>query len=274
MVKKSKPIKKTIPMIKSRKGGEKIVCLTAYSAQMAKLLDPHVDLILVGDSVGMVLYGMPNTLAVSLDMMIAHGKAVATHSSKALVIVDMPFGTYQASPDRAFLNAAKIMAETGCDGVKLEGGEVMAETVSFLVERGIPVMGHVGLLPQSINEDGVFRARGKTKEEAEQILKDAKAIEQAGAFSIVVEGVYQPLAIEITKSVSVPTIGIGASVQCDGQILVTEDILGLQSDYAPRFVKKYGSFDEEITTIVKSYASEVKQELFPQSNHCYGKTEK
>jgi 3-methyl-2-oxobutanoate hydroxymethyltransferase len=272
MLNHTAPVAKTIPILKSQKGKEKIVCLTAYSAQFAKLLNPHVDLILVGDSVGMVLYGMPSTLGVSLDMMIAHGRAVAQHAQQACVIVDMPFGSYQESPEIAYRNAARIMRETGCNGVKLEGGEFLAETVSFLTDRGIPVMGHVGLLPQSVNNVGGFRARGKTPVKAAQILKDAKSIEQAGAFSIVIEAVYEPVAKEITAGVSIPTIGIGASPCCDGQILVTEDILGLTSDYVPRFVKRYGSVDNTISDIVETYAKEVRTEHFPESSHCYIKS--
>lgn len=259
----------TIPSLRARKNGQKIVCLTAYDAQIASLLDLHVDILLVGDSLGMVVYGMQDTLSVTLDMMIAHGKAVAKSAHHACVIVDMPFGSYQQSPEQAFRNAARIMAETGCDGIKLEGGTAMADTISFLVARGIPVMGHIGLLPQSVNSLGGFRAQGKSFEEAAQIIEDSIAVDGAGAFSIVIEGVYEMLAEEITKTVPAPTIGIGASAQCDGQILVTEDILGLVSGHTPRFVKRYGNLSEEVSNIAQSYAAEVREGVFPAAKHCY-----
>jgi 3-methyl-2-oxobutanoate hydroxymethyltransferase len=259
----------TIPSLCARKNGQKIVCLTAYDAQIASLLDPHVDILLVGDSLGMVVYGMEDTLSVTLDMMIAHGRAVAKSTRRSCSIVDMPFGSYQECPEQAFRNAARLMAETGCDGIKLEGGAVMANTISFLVARGIPVMAHIGLLPQSVNSLGGFKAQGKSSQEFAQIIEDAKAVDKAGAFAIVIEGVYETLANEITGVVSAPTIGIGASAQCDGQILVTEDMLGLGSDEAPRFVKRYGNLGEEISSIIQTYASEVKEGLFPKAVHCY-----
>ena len=221
------------------KGGTPSVWLTCYTASTAQWLDAHVDVMLVGDSLGMVLYGFPSTLAVTLDMMIQHGAAVMRGSKTALVVVDLPFGTYQGSPTQAFESAARIMKETGCGAVKLEGGAEMAETVRFLVDRGIPVCGHVGLMPQSLNADGGFRARGKTELDAEKIERDARAISEAGAFAIVIEGTVEPVARAITEAIPTPTIGIGASPACDGQVLVIDDLLGVFADFTPRFVKRY-----------------------------------
>ena len=229
----------TAPDLKARKGGEPIVSLTAYSAPMASFLDAVTDVFIVGDSVGMVLYGLPSTLGVTLEMMIGHGAAVVRGSSRACVTVDMPFGTYQESPEQAFRNAAKVIKRTGCGAVKIEGGVEMAETVAFLVDRGIPVMGHVGLMPQSVNKLGGYKAVGRDKEEAAAIISDARAISDAGAFSIVVEGVMEPIGRAVTHSVPIPTVGIGASAECDGQVLVSEDMLGLFNDFTPRFVKRY-----------------------------------
>lgn len=260
----------TIPELRARKGGEPIVCLTAYTTPMARLLDPHVDILLVGDSLGMVIYGMENTLAVTLDMMIAHGKAVTRGTNRACVIVDMPFGSYQESPKVAFRSAAKVMADTGCAGIKLEGGEEMAETVRFLTRRGIPVMGHVGLMPQSFNVAGGFKVQGRGDEGAAKVETDARAIVEAGAFSIIVEGTLEPVAREITRSLPVPTIGIGASPVCDGQVLVTEDILGLFSDFTPRFVKRYAKLDEQVSAAAAHYAEEVRARRFPGPEHCFG----
>jgi 3-methyl-2-oxobutanoate hydroxymethyltransferase len=262
----------TVPDIRARKGGEPIVCLTSISAQTARLLDPHCDLMLVGDSLGMVFYGMDSTVGVTLDMMITHGAAVTRGSSKACVIVDMPFGTYQESPAQAFRNAARILSETRCSGIKLEGGVGMAETVAFLVARGIPVLGHIGLTPQSVNSLGGFRAQGKTEADAARILKDAKAIAEAGAFAVVVEGTMEPLAREITKQVPIPTIGIGGSPACDGQILVTEDVIGLFTDFTPKFAKRYGDVGAVITKAVEEYAADVRARRFPGPEHCYGVT--
>ncbi len=256
--------------IRLRKGAEPVVCLTAYTTPMAKLLDPHADLLLVGDSLGMVLYGLPSTLAVSLDMMIAHGAAVVRGARRACVIVDLPFGSYQESPPVAFRNAARVMAETGCSGVKVEGGREMAETVRFLVERGIPVFGHVGLKPQSVHAHGGFRAQGRAEDEAAAILADARAIAEAGAFAMVVEGTVEPLARELTAAVPVPTIGIGASPACDGQVLVTEDMTGLFSDFVPRFVKRYADLGAEISRAAAAYAAEVRARTFPGPEHCFG----
>lgn len=256
--------------LRAHKGADPIVCLTAYTAPMARLLDPHVDLLLVGDSLGMVLYGFENTLPVTLDMMIAHGAAVVRGSSQACVIVDMPFGSYQESPAMAFRSAARVMAETGATGIKLEGGAEMAETVHFLVERGIAVMGHIGLQPQSVNAAGGFRAVGRTPQEAARVIADAKAIAEAGAFSIVIEGTMEPVARAATEAVSVPTIGIGASVACDGQVLVTEDLLGMSGDHVPRFVRRYGELGEEIAHAAAAYAIDVKARRFPGPQHLYG----
>ncbi len=253
----------------ARKNAEPVVVLTAYTTPQAKFLDPHVDILLVGDSLGMLLYGMENTLGVTLDMMIAHGRAVVRGSTKALVVVDLPFGSYQASKEQAFTTAAKVISETGCNAVKLEGGQEMAETIDFLTERGIPVMGHVGLKPQSVNAMGGYRTQGKTEIEAEIIIADARAVEQAGAFAIVVEGVVEEVAKKLTESVKVPTIGIGASAACDGQVLVTEDMLGLSGGYIPRFVKSYAKLSTEIETAVKKYAEEVKARKFPSAEYLY-----
>ncbi len=257
------------PQLMARKGGEPIVSLTAYSAPMATFLDPHVDSLLVGDSLGMVLYGMDSTLGVTLDMMIAHGAAVVRGSARACVTVDMPFGSYQESPEQAFRSAARVMAETGCGSIKLEGGSEMAETIAFLVERGIPVMGHVGLMPQSVNRLGGYRARGRSRDEAIRIVADARAVAAAGAFSIVVEGVVESLARDVTTAVAVPTIGIGASSECDGQVLVAEDMLGLFSDFTPSFVKRYASLGADIGRAAAEYAAEVRARRFPGSEHVF-----
>ena len=256
--------------ITARKNGNPIIALTAYSTPMARLLDHHVDILLVGDSLGMVLYGMDTTLGVTLDMMINHTKAVMRGSKNALVVVDMPFSSYEESPAVAFRNAARIMSETSAHAVKLEGGVEMQSTIKFLVERGIPVMGHVGLMPQSMKVDGGFKVRGKNNDDYQHILNDAKAICDAGAFSIVVEGVVEPLAREITAIIACPTIGIGASMHCDGQILVTDDMIGLFNEFTPKFVKKYADISNNITDAVKNYADEVTTRKFPDDSHCFG----
>jgi 3-methyl-2-oxobutanoate hydroxymethyltransferase len=258
------------PELRARKGGVPIVCLTAYTTPMARLLDPHVDLLLVGDSLGMVLYGMEDTLPVTLDMMIAHGAAVVRGSRQAAVIVDLPFGSYQESPQAAFRAAAKVMAATGATGVKLEGGCEMAETVAFLAERGIPVLGHIGLKPQSVHSLGGYKARGRAEPEARAIAADAEAIAAAGAFALVIEGTVEPLARTITRSIPVPTIGIGASPACDGQILVTEDVLGLFGEFTPRFVKRYAELGPTVREAVSSYAEDVRARRFPGPEHCFG----
>lgn len=262
--------KRTPAELRARKGGVPIVCLTAYSAPMARLLDPIADLLLVGDSLGMVVYGFDSTLPVTLDMMIAHGAAVMRGARRACVIVDMPFASYQETPALAFRHAARIMAETGCAGVKLEGGEAMAETIRFLVERGIPVLGHVGLQPQSINALGGFRAQGRSEPEAARVIADAHAVAEAGAFGIVVEGTAEPVARRLTDEIAVPTIGIGASPACDGQILVTEDILGLFAEFQPRFVKRYAELAPSVVAAAQTYADDVRARRFPGPEHCYG----
>ena len=265
--------RRSVPSIRAQKGGVPIVCLTAYTARTAELLDPHVDLLLVGDSLGMVVYGMDSTLPVTLDMMIAHGTAVVRGRERACVIVDMPFGSYQASPEQAFENAARVMQETGADGVKLEGGEAMADTIAFLTARGIPVMGHVGLTPQSVHTLGGYKAQGKGDIAAQQLMRDAIAVADAGAFSLVIEGTVEPLAQEISETIAIPTIGIGASAACDGQILVSEDMLGL-FDFQAKFVKNFANMRELITNAAKDYADAVRTSRFPEAAHTYGAASK
>jgi 3-methyl-2-oxobutanoate hydroxymethyltransferase len=254
--------------IGARKGAVPLVCLTAYTTPMARLLDPIADLLLVGDSLGMVLYGFASTLPVTLDMMIAHAGAVMRGARQACVVVDLPWGSYQESPEQAYRHAARALAESGAAAVKIEGGEAMALTVRFLVERGVPVLGHVGLMPQSVNDSG-FRVRGRTSAEAKRILEDARAVAAAGAFALVVEGTAEPVARAVTAAIAIPTIGIGASAACDGQILVTEDMLGLFSDFTPRFVKRYANLGAEIATAVAGYAEEVRSRRFPGPEHIY-----
>ncbi|BCP52899.1 3-methyl-2-oxobutanoate hydroxymethyltransferase 3 [Kaistia sp. 32K] len=256
--------------IGSRKGGTPIVSLTAYHAHTAAIMDSYVDFILVGDSLGMVMHGLESTVPVTLDMMILQGLAVMRGSKRALVVVDMPFGSYEESPQAAFRSASRIMKETGCGAIKMEGGVHMAETVSFLTKRGIPVMGHIGLTPQSINTMGGFKVQGKNDESAAAVMADAKAIAEAGAFAIVVEGVIEPVARDITRAVAVPTIGIGASPDCDGQILVLEDMLGL-SPRVPKFVKKFGNLGGMIEEAISAYADEVKARTFPSPEQVYTK---
>jgi len=258
----------TAPDIRSRKGGDPIVCLTSYHAHTARLLDRHCDLILVGDSLGMVMHGLETTVPVTLDMMILQGLAVMRGSRRALVVVDMPFGSYEASREQAFMSAARVMKETGCGAVKLEGGRRMAETIAFLVERGVPVMGHIGLTPQSINTIGSFRAQGREEAHWGPIEDDARAVSEAGAFSVVIEAVAEPLARRITGAIPIPTIGIGGSVACDGQILVLEDMLGL-SPRVPKFVRRYGDLGPSIESAVASYAADVRARAFPGPEHVY-----
>jgi 3-methyl-2-oxobutanoate hydroxymethyltransferase len=263
------PMKRlTVPAVRARKGGEPLVMLTAYTVRMAQLLDAHCDILLVGDSLGQVIYGLPSTLPVTLDMMCAHGAAVVRGSYHALVIVDMPFGSYEASPEQAFASASRILAETGAAGVKLEGGETMAPTIAFLTARGIPVMAHVGLTPQSVNALGGYGARGRSNEEHSQIIADARAVAAAGAFSVVAEGVIEPLARAITWEVSCPVIGIGASPVCDGQVLVAEDMLGL-FERTPRFVKRYADMAGLIGDAAAKYAEEVRSRAFPGAEQVY-----
>ena len=258
----------TVPQIAARKGGEPIVSLTSYHAHTAAIVDKYADFILVGDSLGMVMHGMDTTVGVSLEMMLVHGKAVVRGTQKALIVVDMPFGTYEESPNIAFRNAARIMKETGCGAVKIEGGKRMAETVHFMVERGIPVMAHTGLTPQSSNVMGGFKTQGRDKESWTHHIEDAQAVAEAGAFAIVLEGMVEPLAAKITKTVSIPTIGIGASVSCDGQILVLEDMLGLNKR-VPKFVKVYGDLGPVIEDSVRRYAEDVRARNFPTEDEVY-----
>jgi len=262
----------TAPALRARKVDGKteqpIVALTAYTMRMAQLLDEHCDLLLVGDSLGQVIYGLPSTIPVTLDMMIAHGAAVVRGSWHALVAVDMPFGSYEGSPEQAFANCSRVMKETGCAAIKLEGGEAMAPTVRFLSDRGIPVVGHVGLTPQAVNTLGGYGARGRGDAEAKKILSDAKAVADAGAFCIVVEGVMEELATRISRETPVPIIGIGASADCDGQILVTDDMLGL-FERTPRFVKRYDNLAEQIGKAAETYASEVRSRTFPSADQTY-----
>ena len=263
------PMKRlTIPAIRKAKGGTPLVMLTAYTVRTAQLLDPHCDILLVGDSLGQVVYGLPSTVAVTLDMMAAHGAAVVRGSYHSVVVIDMPFGSYEASPEKAFESAAWILKQTGAAAVKMEGGAAMAPTVRFLTERGIPVMGHVGLTPQAVNILGGYGARGRTRAEAEKIVADAVAIDEAGAFAIVIEGVVEPIAIEITQKIACPTIGIGASAQCDGQVLVAEDMLGL-FERTPRFVKRFDDLAGRISAAVETYAADVRSRSFPGPEQTY-----
>jgi 3-methyl-2-oxobutanoate hydroxymethyltransferase len=266
----------TTPSIRARKVAEgksfkteqPIVMLTAYTMRMAQLLDPHCDMLLVGDSLGQVIYGLPSTIPVTLEMMCAHGAAVVRGSWHALVGVDMPFGSYEASPEQAFASAARILKESGCAAVKLEGGEAMAETIAFLTHRGIPVIGHVGLTPQAVNVLGGYGVRGRGDVEADKILADARAVADAGAFTIVVEGVLEPIATKVAREVAVPVIGIGASAECDGQVLVTEDMLGL-FERTPRFVKRYDDLAARIGEAARTYAEEVRARAFPGTDQTY-----
>lgn len=258
----------TVPQIAKRKGGEPIVSLTSYHAHTAAIVDKYADFILVGDSLGMVMHGMDSTVGVPLDLMIMHGKAVVRGTQKALIVVDMPFGSYEESPNVAFRNAAKIMKETGCGAVKVEGGARMAETITFLTQRGIPVMAHIGLTPQSSHVMGGFKTQGRDKDSWKDHIADAHAVTDAGAFAVVLEGMVEPLASKVTKEIAIPTIGIGASVDCDGQILVLEDMLGL-SPWTPKFVKVYGQLGPMIEEAVAAYASDVKDRSFPTEDEIY-----
>jgi len=252
-----------------KKGSTPIVCLTAYTAPVARLLDAHVDILLVGDSLGMVLYGLESTLPVTLEMMIAHGAAVARSSAHALVVVDMPFGSYEESPYQALKNAKRIMGETGCGAVKLEGGREMAGTLAHLKDNGIPIMGHIGLLPQSVQRMGGYKIQGRDEAGAQKLIADANAVADAGAFAIVVEGTVEPVARRITELVAVPTIGIGASPACDGQVLVIDDLLGL-TEKPPRFAKAYAELGPVIEAAIEAYAQDVRARRFPDLAHCYG----
>lgn len=260
----------SVAAIRNAKGKDPLVCLTAYTTPVAQALDDACDLLLVGDSLGMVVYGMESTIPVTLDMMIAHGAAVVRGAKHALVVVDLPFGSYQESPAQAFRSSSRILAETGCDAVKLEGGAVMAETVNFLTQRGIPVLAHVGLQPQSVNALGGYAARGKEAAEAEAIVADARAVAEAGAFAVVVEGVVAPLAARITSTIRVPTIGIGASAECDGQILVTDDMMGMTFGHVPKFVRRYADVGAQVKAAAQAYADDVRARRFPAEEHLYG----
>lgn len=265
----AKTQKMTIPAFRERKASDKLVMLTAYTAPMARLLAPHVDALLVGDSLGMVLHGLPSTLGVTVEMMSLHAAAVRRGAPDALVVVDLPFGSYQASPQQAYETSARLLGETGVDAVKLEGGVEMEDTIRFLTARGIPVMGHVGLMPQRINQMGSYRAQGRSAEAAEQIMQDARSVESAGAFSIVIEGVLETIAAEVTAALSVPTIGIGASPVCDGQILVSDDLLGLFSDFTPKFVRRYADLSSPISQAAEAYAKDVRSGAFPSDKECF-----
>lgn len=254
--------------IAGRKGKTPIVCLTAYTAPMASILDEHCDVLLVGDSVGMVVHGLPNTVGVTLDMMILHGQAVMRGSKKAMVVIDMPFGSYEGSPERAFQNAVRLMQETGAHAIKVESGPTIPETVAYLTRRGVPVMGHVGLRPQAVLAEGGFRAKGRTEEERLRVMAEAEATADAGAFAVVVEGVAEGLAREITEALQAPTIGIGASAACDGQILVVDDMLGL-FDWTPRFVRRYADLRGEIGRAAAAYAADVRARAFPAQAETY-----
>jgi 3-methyl-2-oxobutanoate hydroxymethyltransferase len=263
------PLKRlTVPAIRKAKGGTPLVMLTAYTVRNAQLLDPHCDVLLVGDSLGQVIYGLPSTVPVTLEMMAAHGAAVVRGSYHAVVVVDMPFGSYEASPEKAFESAAFLLKQTGAAAVKLEGGEAIAPTVRFLSERGVPVMGHVGLTPQAVNALGGYGARGRTQAEADKIVADARAVADAGCFALVVEGVVEPIAVAITRAVACPTIGIGASAQCDGQVLVAEDMLGL-FERTPRFVKRFAAMADVIGEAAATYAADVRERRFPGPDQTY-----
>jgi 3-methyl-2-oxobutanoate hydroxymethyltransferase len=261
------PVRSVLPPdIRARKGTAPLVVLTAYTTPVARLVDAHCDIALVGDSVGMVLHGMPSTLGVTLEMMILHGRAVVRGLSRAMAVIDMPFGSYEESPQQAYRNAARLMAETGAPAVKLEGGQHMAETIAFLTARGVPVMAHVGLTPQSVNTLGGYKVVGR-KDEAVKVMTDAKACEDAGAFSIVLEKVPVGLAGRITAELAIPTIGIGAGVDCDGQVLVVDDMLGLFTDFRPKFVKRYAELGKLADQAIADYAAEVRARTFPAPEH-------
>ena len=257
-----------VPGVTARKGGEPLVCLTCYDAPTAEIMDPHCDVLLVGDSVGMAVHGLPSTVGVTLEMMIMHGQAVMRGAKRALVVIDMPFGSYEAGVETAYANAVRVLKETGAQAIKVESGPTAPATIAYLVQRGVPVMGHVGLLPQSINIDGSFRAKGREESERLRILESARQTADAGAFAVVIEGVAESLAQEITEAIDKPTIGIGASATCDGQILVSQDMLGL-FDWTPKFVRKYADLRGEIDRAVASYADDVKARRFPAEVETY-----
>ena len=254
--------------IAAMKGGAPIVCLTAYTTPMARMMDAHVDLVLVGDSVGMVLHGLPSTLGVTMEMMVLHGQAVARGLDRACMVIDMPFGSYEESPEQAFRNAARLMAETGAGAVKLEGGVHMAQTIAFLVTRGIPVMAHIGLTPQSVNVFGGYKVQGRGEDGA-RLMADAQAVAAAGAFAVVLEKVPASLADRITAEIAIPTVGIGASAGCDGQVLVVDDMLGLFTAFKPKFVKRFGTLGTDGEAAIVAYAAEVRERTFPAPEHVF-----
>ena len=263
------PVRPVLPPdIRARKGSAPLVVLTAYSTPVARLVDAHCDIVLVGDSVGMVIHGLPSTLGVTMEMMILHGRAVVRGAQKAMPVIDMPFGSYEEGPSQAFRNASRLMAETGAPAVKLEGGVHMAETIAFLTARGVPVMAHVGLTPQSVNTLGGYKVVGRA-EEADKVMADAKAVEAAGAFSVVLEKVPEGLAGRITSALTIPTIGIGAGVDCDGQVLVVDDMLGLFTDFRPKFVKRYAELGKMADEAIAGYAAEVRSRAFPAAEHSF-----
>ena len=263
------PVRPVLPPdIRARKGQTPLVVLTAYTTPVARLVDPHCDMALVGDSVGMVLHGMPSTLGVTMEMMILHGRAVVRGLSRAMPIIDMPFGSYEESPQQAYRNAARLMAETGAPCVKLEGGAHMAETVAFLTKRGVPVMAHIGLTPQSVNTLGGYKVVGR-EGEADVVMEDAIAVETAGAFAVVLEKVPMGLATRITQRLEIPTIGIGAGAACDGQVLVVDDMLGLFTEFRPKFVKRYAELGTLADAAIADYAAEVRARSFPADEHSF-----
>ena len=263
------PVRPVLPPdIRARKGTTPLVVLTAYSAPVARLVDRHCDIVLVGDSVGMVVHGLPSTLGVTMEMMILHGRAVVRGAEKAMPVIDMPFGSYEEGPQQAFRNASRLMAETGAPAVKLEGGVHMAETIAFLTARGVPVMAHVGLTPQSVNTLGGYKVVGRA-EEAEKVMADARAVQDAGAFSVVLEKVPEGLAARITQAMAIPTIGIGAGVRCDGQVLVVDDMLGLFTEFRPKFVKRYAELGTAADEAIAAYAADVRSRAFPAPEHSF-----
>ncbi len=263
------PVKPVLPAdIRARKGATPLVVLTAYTTPIARLVDAHCDIALVGDSVGMVLHGLPSTLGVTLEMMILHGRAVTRGLTKAMAVIDMPFGSYEEGPEQAFRNAARLVAETGAPAVKLEGGTHMAETIAFLTARGIPVMAHVGLTPQSVNTIGGYKVVGRDAE-GDKVMADALTVEEAGAFSVVLEKVPEGLASRITQSLDIPTIGIGAGVNCDGQVLVIDDMLGMFTDFRPKFVKRFAELGQAADKAIAAYAEEVRARTFPAPEHAF-----
>jgi 3-methyl-2-oxobutanoate hydroxymethyltransferase len=265
----STPVRPTLPVdILARKGQTPLVCLTAYTTPVARLVDPHCDVVLVGDSVGMVLHGLPSTLGVTMEMMILHGQAVMRGITRAMPVIDMPFGSYEESPQHAFRNASRLMAETGAPAVKLEGGQHMADTIAFLTARGVPVMAHIGLTPQSVNTLGGYKVVGRA-EDAARVMADAEAVQAAGAFSVVLEKTPQGLSSRITDRLRIPTIGIGAGAGCDGQILVVDDMLGLFTEFRPKFVKRYGALGANAAEAIEAYASEVRSRAFPGAEHSF-----